>query len=33
MEERTVKEMRKIAGEYFLGDCITEPGLAYAAKG
>ena len=33
MEERTVKEMREIAGEYFLGDCIAEPGLAYAAKG
>ena len=33
MEERTVKEMKEIAGEYFLGDCIAEPGLAYAAKG
>ena len=23
MEERTVKEMKEIAGEYFLGDCIA----------
>lgn len=33
LEERTVKQMREIAGEYFLGDSITEPGLAYSAKG
>ena len=33
LEERTVKEMKELAGEYFLGDSIAEPGLAYAAKG
>ena len=33
MEEKTVEKMKEIAGEYFLGDAIAEPGLAYSAKG
>ena len=28
-----VEMIKAAAGEYFLGDCITEPGLAYSAKG
>ena len=29
----SVARIKEAAGEYFLGDCITEPGLAYSAKG
>ena len=28
----TVAKMREVAGEYFLGDAISEPGTTYAAK-
>lgn len=32
LDEETVAAIREAAGEYFLGDCIAEPGHAYAAK-
>jgi len=32
LDRDTVLAMREAAGEYFLGDCIAEPGHAYAAK-
>lgn len=32
LDAETVRAMREAAGEYFLGDCIAEPGHAYAAK-
>lgn len=32
LERETVLAIREAAGEYFLGDCIAEPGHAYAAK-
>lgn len=32
-DKETVEAINDAAGEYFLGDCIAEPGLAYSAKG
>ena len=32
LTEETVKKVKEIAGKYFLGDAVREPGTTYAAK-